>query len=639
MKTRLSCIIALLVVFATGTCYAKFFNDVNNSHWAYSVISKMSDSGIVSGYPDGSFAPDKSISRVEFLKILAVSLDLDVPSSIKFKDVPDDHWARKYIDLAGRYLNYYLDRGDLLFKPDDKALREDVTMALVQALGLSNETYSTKTLDNFTDKSQISKAREKFIAIAVEKNLVKGNADGTFNPKGMLTRAQVCQLMANALEYMEESAKTKSKHDDCEHVWSAWFPSSDKMHRRYCLLNPTHTQEKEHVMVYGYCSECNYNPAIGKGPKPEATVVPTPVPTQEPQREAKTYRFHYYNLTSTQKDIYDRIVKGCSEFEQFVDLNYNLINDVQLARTAVFLDYPQFYWIGTFWYYYDRYGKIAKLEFDVPDNVKSTLNTMNNKVDSIIKSLSGSDADKIREIYEWIANNTSYEKTSNDQNITSVLIEGKGVCAGYSKTFKYICDKLGIESAVIPGSLYENPDEMEGDSKDIFHEWNVVKLNGEYYWVDVTWGDTYYTAVDKTVHNYINYSYCLVSDKEIYADHYQDYYSRYIDGTKIENNMSYPTCTDESLNYFRINGNYFDDYDKDKIGEYIGSEIQKGNYDGIEAKFGEDAEFNCFVQDFLKNGAADTYAKKATGGTSNYNTWEYFYKDKIHYIRIIFNRK
>ena len=75
MVAMLFVTIALIssVVFAASVQYT----DLSEDHWAYGPISEMTDKGILDGYTDGSFKPNKSISRAEFAKILVLTLDLN----------------------------------------------------------------------------------------------------------------------------------------------------------------------------------------------------------------------------------------------------------------------------------------------------------------------------------------------------------------------------------------------------------------------------------------------------------------------------------------------------------------------------------------------------------------------------------
>lgn len=191
--------ILVIIVLAISFSFAKSFNDVDESFWAYKPINEMLEGGILTGYLDGSFKPNNAITRAEFSKILVTALGLKDVSKKSFVDVEDSFWAKDYIQISANYLSAY-DAGNnkYQFYPNQHAMREDVAVALVKALKLDNSSFNINTLDTFKDKNTISANNRKYIAIAVEKNLIKGFEDGTFRPKASLTRAQVSQLIYNS---------------------------------------------------------------------------------------------------------------------------------------------------------------------------------------------------------------------------------------------------------------------------------------------------------------------------------------------------------------------------------------------------------------------------------------------------------
>lgn len=92
-----------------------------------------------------------------------------------------------------------MEDGTNKFNPEDEALREDVTMGIVKAKGLENSEYDINTLNSFSDLDSIAGNRRKYVAIAVENGLMNGNANGTFNPKGALTRAEGATVIKKLL--------------------------------------------------------------------------------------------------------------------------------------------------------------------------------------------------------------------------------------------------------------------------------------------------------------------------------------------------------------------------------------------------------------------------------------------------------
>ena len=208
MKKLIGLIMIIVITLSTQV-FAVSFSDLNTTHWAHASITQMTNSGIINGYPDGTFKPEKNVTRAEFSKILVKALELENRTTTNFEDVATDFWGYNDIKIASNYLSAYEMNGKNYFMPNDYAVREDVAVAVVKASGFSNLGANYDVLNQFSDKNEISVNLRDYISIAVEKGLMRGNANGTFNPKGKLTRAEAAQLILNALSikenYKEES--------------------------------------------------------------------------------------------------------------------------------------------------------------------------------------------------------------------------------------------------------------------------------------------------------------------------------------------------------------------------------------------------------------------------------------------------
>jgi len=205
LKKSLSITTVICMILTSVSCA---FTDLSTDHWAYDAVGEMVDRNVLSGYNDGTFKPDSKITRAEFATILVKTLDIkEVTAAIDFKDVEGIHWAEAYIDLANTFLTGYVLNGEYYFKPEEPALREDAAVAIVSAKGLTNKDVDMSVLNKFSDRNDISENLKKYVAVAVDNGLMKGNANGTFNPQGNLTRAEVAALFNNIYEYEEEYEK------------------------------------------------------------------------------------------------------------------------------------------------------------------------------------------------------------------------------------------------------------------------------------------------------------------------------------------------------------------------------------------------------------------------------------------------
>lgn len=215
MKKKFLFLTLVTVILITSSVFAKSFSDVPESHWAYESISLMEQKGILSGYPDGNFLPSKYITKTEFAKILVLSLDVSeedvatyeytnelykgIGREYKLMDVDNSFWGYEFINLAFSFLPYKTEGNGIFIQPNETINREDVAKAIVLALGVNNTEYDLNILNRFSDVNQISEDKKSYVAIAVEHGIMQGNANGTFNPKGYLTRAEVSKLMMNAI--------------------------------------------------------------------------------------------------------------------------------------------------------------------------------------------------------------------------------------------------------------------------------------------------------------------------------------------------------------------------------------------------------------------------------------------------------
>lgn len=180
------------------------FSDVPTSHWAYQSVMNMVRLEVISGYPDGTFKPDKYVSREEFAKMLcgATSIPLANPRHNTYADIPTDHWAFRYVETVKTYLtNESSPSGSKpLFKGKLDATREDIAVALVKIKGFDKTVAANPNIieDMFKDTYTISSHLKNLMAIAVEKKLIEGFPDNTIRGTDPLTRAQAATIIDRA---------------------------------------------------------------------------------------------------------------------------------------------------------------------------------------------------------------------------------------------------------------------------------------------------------------------------------------------------------------------------------------------------------------------------------------------------------
>lgn len=173
------------------------FNDTKG-HFAEQSIQLLASKGIISGYPDGSFAPQGKVTRAEFCKIAAVAFGITSDEKAVFDDVSDGVWYEEYVSAlaANGIINGYNNQ----FMPDNPITREDaaVIMQRIFALKNINLTQAEKT---FSDSDDISDyARLSVNALATAGIM---NGDGmSFYPQNAISRGETAVLVCNSQNFM-----------------------------------------------------------------------------------------------------------------------------------------------------------------------------------------------------------------------------------------------------------------------------------------------------------------------------------------------------------------------------------------------------------------------------------------------------
>ncbi len=189
------------LIIATPTLAQATFSDVQGN-WAQSCITQLASNGIISGYPDGGFRPNASVTRAEFAAMVnkAFPHTQRTRNSIQFNDVPSNYWAYTAIQTASQtgFLSGYPGQ---IFRPNQNIPRAQVLVALASGLNYSPTQPVTTTLNaNFTDANVIPSYADNGIAAATEKRLVVNYPDVKYlKPDQLASRAEVSAFLCQAL--------------------------------------------------------------------------------------------------------------------------------------------------------------------------------------------------------------------------------------------------------------------------------------------------------------------------------------------------------------------------------------------------------------------------------------------------------
>jgi S-layer homology domain len=173
-----------------------------SGHWAEPFISVLTQNGIIAGYPDGTFQPDRPVTRAEFAALVNKAFPdaPEVRAAINFRDVPRGFWAANAIRKATTtgFLVGYPDR---TFQPKDNIKRIDSLVAFVNGAKITPEGQGN--IDElFTDTNQVPAYGRDQLTAAAQRCVAVSSTypDGkTFNPTGVATRADVAAFLHQTL--------------------------------------------------------------------------------------------------------------------------------------------------------------------------------------------------------------------------------------------------------------------------------------------------------------------------------------------------------------------------------------------------------------------------------------------------------
>lgn len=213
------------------------------------------------------------------------------------------------------------------------------------------------------------------------------------------------------------------------------------------------------------------------------------------------------------QDQYDLLYAAIANHEKAVILDGSM-EHIDAVYNAVNYDHPEFFWLD---YNYYQELKLASEEqrktavkpnYELEDieEIKQAKKQVDQEVEAVLEhalSLS-TEYEKVKYFYDYVIDRTEYvDGQANNQNMLSVFLDQQGVCVGYAKSMKYLLDRSGFENGIV--FVHDREDPLTG------HVINRVKMDGELYYLDATYGDL---DVEKTYADY-RYGYFAMTSEEM----------------------------------------------------------------------------------------------------------------------------
>lgn len=321
----------------------------------------------------------------------------------------------------------------------------------------------------------------------------------------------------------------------------------------------------------------------------------TLVAGKEKQADAVSQdRYGYQCLDNQAKKVYDQIVATVDAQEEKAVVSTEDVSVLEKAFSAVLADYGEFFWISGYQYNtYTSGEKVIGVEI-VPTYTMSREDRKKaqKEVEAVAAGwlqelpAAAGDYEKAKFVFEKLIQQVEYDESApNNQNILSVFLNRRTVCQGYAEAVSYLLRKLGIQSAVVTGYAKEEP-----------HAWNLVRLDGEYYFLDVTWGNSRYAGEGEAKQSIINYTYLNMTTEDLKKTH------------RIETQIPVPECTATQDNYYRREGRYFDRWNPEAIGAVLKNAWEAGE-EMVTVRLADETLYDRTIEYFIDNRKLSSYCR------------------------------
>ena len=212
---------------------------------------------------------------------------------------------------------------------------------------------------------------------------------------------------------------------------------------------------------------------------------------------------------------YDKLTEGLENKAESIDISHRTHTiSTEEAQTVIHLleaDRPDFYWIKQLSYSYID-DTVISFAVTYDEVALAYIPAVEQRAEQLTEGLEKkSDYEKSVALHDRLCDAVVYEFSDHNQTVIGSLVLGASVCAGYARAYQMLLQELGVPCFYVTGY-----------SRDQSHAWNLVQLDGEWYYTDVTWddqndngGDIYYT--------YLNVTYAQIAEDHTEEELYVPY--------------------------------------------------------------------------------------------------------------------
>ena len=210
---------AALTFSLAAPAFAADFSDISDDKyaWAAPYIEEMADLGLISGYDDGTYKPDKEVSRLEAICLFARAMGSNSENNAEIVDYALEQYSEtldKYdLNFGEAEIAFMLYRGALkeaeldTYLADEKKNeampRYEAAIIITKAMGAESEAKKELMVDlSYTDAKEIPSKATQYVYYVTEQEIMSGMDDGKFSPKSSVLRSQIAVMLSKTVDKM-----------------------------------------------------------------------------------------------------------------------------------------------------------------------------------------------------------------------------------------------------------------------------------------------------------------------------------------------------------------------------------------------------------------------------------------------------
>ena len=255
--------------------------------------------------------------------------------------------------------------------------------------------------------------------------------------------------------------------------------------------------------------------------------------------EDAALRYPYMTLNEKERELYETLYDAMTAHAMTVELPHTYTEgEYERVYLMVRMQEPQFFYVSTLYQLSENMSD-TMIQYDIDeDGSEEMTRELNEAADEILDGIpsDASEWETVLYIHDEIVKRCTYIDGANSSTAYGCLVDGMALCEGYAKAFTYLTRRMGMDVMCIPG------EQSDGEN----HVWNIVKADGAYYNVDVTWDD------NSDLRGAVSHRYLTLPD-ERFGKHYAD--SRM---------FIPPACTTNNLQYYQERGLVLGEYTQAK---------------------------------------------------------------------------